>query len=368
MSAQLSIIREIDNAIEQSSGERRAHMARRLTDLFLLNLDKYSEEEIALIDDVFIRLVATIEESSRALLATRLGPVSKAPPKIINALARDDAIFVASPVLMYSETLDDLTLIECAKSKSQHHLLAISRRKTLPETITDLLVERGDELVALSTAQNAGAKFSDKGFTTLIKRSVGNDRLAICVGKRPDLSRELFEQLLEVASDVVCRRLSAESPHAAREIDRAVADVTAQVRTEAAARSQDYAAAQVLVDLQKRAGQLTNAKLESFAKAERYEETMVALAALAGIPTDVAVRRLDDDFAAFVLLLAKAINLSWPATKSILSLGCKRNRCSADTIEQSSLDFQQLDRQTAQKRLAIHRTKSTRELCDDAVQ
>ena len=357
MNSQLSIIHEIDDAIAQSSDDRRAQMARHLTDLFLVNSDKYSEEEIALIDDVFVRLVATIEESSRALLATRLGPVSKAPPKIIHALARDDAIFVASPVLMYSETLDDLTLIECVQSKSQDHLLAISRRKTLPATVADLLVERGDQLVALSTARNAGAKFSDKGFTTLIKRSIGDDRLGICVGNRPDLNRELFQQLLEAASETVRSKLLAESPNAAHEIDRAVTDVTAQIRAHATIQSQAYAAAQILVDLQKRAGQLNAAKLVGFAKAERYEETVVALAALAGIPTDAVVQKLDDDFAAFIILLTKAIDLSWSTTRAILTLGCRKDRCSAKDVEQGLIDFQQLDRQTAQKNLAVYRTK-----------
>ena len=43
------------------------------------------------------------------------------------------------------ERLDETTLIECAKTKSQEHLLSISRRKTLPEPVTDILVERGDQ-------------------------------------------------------------------------------------------------------------------------------------------------------------------------------------------------------------------------------
>ena len=48
-------------------------MLRHITDLFLVGSDQYSEEEIELIDDVFLRLVATIEQSSRALLSLRTG-------------------------------------------------------------------------------------------------------------------------------------------------------------------------------------------------------------------------------------------------------------------------------------------------------
>ncbi len=330
-------------------------MARQLTDLFLANSDKYSDDEIALIDDVFVRLSVTIEDSSRALLASRLGPISKAPPKILRVLACDNEIFVASSVLTHSEILDDLTLIKCAKTKSQDHLFAISRRKTLPEPVTDVLVERGNQQVVLSAAQNTGAKFSNKGFTVLIKRSHSDDRLAICVGTRPDLPSDLFGHLLEAASETVRTKLAAESPHAKREIDRAVTDVTARIRTNAALQSQEYAAAEVLIDLLKRSGQLNSAKLESFAKADRLEETAVALAVMSGISTDVVAKKLNDEFSEFVLILAKAINLSWRTTSTILTLGAKQHRCEASEIEQGLIDFQRLNRQSALQTLASYR-------------
>ena len=63
------------------------------------------------------------------LLAQRLAPIPKAPPKIIHTLAFDDLIEVAAPVLSQSERLDDAALMENARNKSQGHLLAISNRK-----------------------------------------------------------------------------------------------------------------------------------------------------------------------------------------------------------------------------------------------
>jgi len=84
----------------------------------------------------------------------------------------DDAIEVAAPVLAQAEGLDIETLIECARTKNQEHLLAISRRKALPDKLTDVLVERGDQQVVLSTAKSSGSRFSDGGFNTLIKRAL----------------------------------------------------------------------------------------------------------------------------------------------------------------------------------------------------
>ena len=62
-------------------------------------------------------------------------------------------IGVAGPVLARSDLLDNVTLVENARTKSQQHLLAISRRKALAETVTDVLVERGNRDVALSVVQ-----------------------------------------------------------------------------------------------------------------------------------------------------------------------------------------------------------------------
>jgi uncharacterized protein (DUF2336 family) len=116
-----------------------------------------------------------------------------APPKILRLLARDDAIEVAAPVLTQAEELDIGTLIECARIKKQEQLLAISHRKTLPDKLIDVLVERGDQQVVLSTAENAGSRFSDKGFNTLIKRAHGDDALTSGVAMRSDLPAQLFD-------------------------------------------------------------------------------------------------------------------------------------------------------------------------------
>src|SRR5262245_27749410 len=186
MGAPLELIQELDSSIAHSTDQRKSVMLRHLTDLFLVGSDQYSDDEIDLIDDVFVRLVTTIEQSSRALLSIRLGPVAIAPPKILRVLACDDAIDVASPVLTQAENLDTETLIDCARTKNQEHLLAISRRKALPEALTEVLVERGDQQVVLCTAKNKGARFSVKGFDTLVKRSHGDDALTTCVGLRPD--------------------------------------------------------------------------------------------------------------------------------------------------------------------------------------
>jgi uncharacterized protein (DUF2336 family) len=355
MGAPLALIHELDSSISNSSDERRSAMLRHLTDLFLVGSDQYSDNEIDLIDDVFVRLVATIEHSSRALLAIRLGPVSCAPPKILRLLACDDAIEVASPVLTQAERLDTETLIECAQTKNQEHLLAISRRKMLPEALTDVLVERGDQQVVLSTAKNGGAKFSGKGFGIMVKRSYGDDQLAACVGARPDLPPQLFQQLLEAASETVRAKLVAERTHAKSDVDSVVDDVTNRLRTEAATQPLSYAGAQVLIESMHQAGLLTAAKVEEFASTGRFEEIVAALSIMSDVPTAVIERNMRDPHAQSLLVLAKAIGLSWETTRSILMLAAKRYRRSTIWIDQSMPSFNRLRQSTAQQILDFHR-------------
>lgn len=362
MGAPLELIQQLDSSISNSTDERRSAMLRHLTDLFLVGSDQYSDEEVDLIDDVFVRLVTTIEESSRALLAIRLGPVASAPPKILRLLACDDTIEVASPVLTQAERLDTETLIECAQTKNQEHLLAISRRKSLPEALTDVLVVRGDQQVVLSTAKNAGARFSGNGFNTLVNRSKGDDQLAACVGTRPDLPPQLFDRLLETASATVRTRLEAERKYAKSNIAKVVEGVTDRIHVESARKPLSHAAAQVLAESLQRAGQLDAAKIEEFALDGRFEELVAALSLMSNVPTSVIEGNLRDTNAQLLLVLAKAIGLPWDTTRSIMALAAKRYRRSATSIDQSMPSFNRLRQSTAQQILDFHRmpTRPTR--------
>jgi uncharacterized protein (DUF2336 family) len=193
-----SLLDELQATLAHGTVARRVETLRRVTDLFLNGAVDYSSDQIELFDDVLQCLMDHIETSAKALLANRLAPIDTAPPLTIRALAFDDLIEVAAPVLSRSERLDDDALIETARTKSQAHLMAISTRRVLSGAVTDVLVLRGNDQVVQSTVNNPGAEFSERGFTQLIDRAEG--------GRRPcDLHR--------IASD----NSTASLPEAARE-------------------------------------------------------------------------------------------------------------------------------------------------------
>jgi uncharacterized protein (DUF2336 family) len=349
MTFDLRLINEVENAISTGSIERRSAALRRVTDLFIVGAEQYSDDEIALFDDVITRLAMEIELSARALLALRLAPIPNAPPKTIRALAFDDAIEVARPVLAQSEQLDDPTLVENGRKKSQEHLLAISRRRSLSESVTDVLVERGDQQVVLSTAENRGARFSDGGLTILVQRSAGDDRLAACVGSRPEIPAHLFLELLAKASHIVRAKLEAAHPRAKREVHQVVEEVADRIAAEALDGLPDRAATRTSVESLHRSDELDDSRLRAFAKDGRLEETTVALALMCKMSLQFVERAMMQERSETVLVLAKAIGLSWSTVKAILVLRAGTRIVAADEVAQCLASFERLKPATAKE-------------------
>jgi len=360
MTAHNAIIQELEDALAHGSAERRNKTLRRVTDLFIFGSTHFSKEHVTVFDNVFNHLIADIESSARVTLAQRLATVANAPPDVIRTLAFDDEIEVAGPVLTRSEQLDNVTLVENAKTKSQQHLLAISHRRTLAETVTDVLVERGNRDVALSAVQNAGAKFSEAGYVRLVRRSEGDDEMAHAVGARPEIPRPLFVKLLTSASNAVRVALEATHPGHAREVRKAVAEVAGAIQANTASR--DYATAQVVVESMQAAGRLTESDVERFARAGKFEETAVALAILCGLPVDTIERALVQEGAEAILIIAKSIGLSWATAKAILLLTGEKREMPEYILEQSRTVFTKLRRETAIQVVQFQQKRQTAKL------
>ena len=202
MGVPASLLPELEDVVRHGSAEKRAETLRRITTLFLDGAPSFNAEHVALFDDVIGCLVVEIEAKTLAELARRIAPIPNAPAGVVSALAKNDDIAVAGPVLKQARLADpDLKYI--AETKSQAHLLAMSTRLGISEALADILVERGDREVARSIANNQHAQLSDNAFTTLVKRAEQDGVLAEKVGMRTDIPPRLFRQLLMQASEVV---------------------------------------------------------------------------------------------------------------------------------------------------------------------
>ncbi len=207
-----SIIAELEDAVRSGSSERRVSTLRQVTDLFLHGGERLSEDQVRVFDDVLCLLVTRVESRARAELSARLAPVDYAPFEVIQHLARDNEIAVAGSVLATSSRLRTSDLVEIASTKGQDHLLAISGRTNLPEAVTDVIVDRGEGKVIRKLANNAGARFSDTGYSKIVERSEADAELVEILGLRVDLPLKFLRDLLKRATDAVRERLMALAP------------------------------------------------------------------------------------------------------------------------------------------------------------
>jgi uncharacterized protein (DUF2336 family) len=357
MSAASSLLEDLERALAAGSNAQRIEMLSRITDLFIGDAHRYSAAQVDFFDEVIAKLAVAIETKARAKLSARLADVPTAPTGVIRMLAFDDDIEVARPVLSGSERLQDADLIANAKSKSQQHLDAIAQRKSLTEAVTDILVTRGDRQVAHSVAKNAGARFSDAGFRMLVKRSAGDDTLALHVGSRRDLPRQHFLRLLEQASASVRSRLAAENPAAGAAVEGVVSEVVGGIRSETRKVSSQYAVALSQVEILKKTGGLGEAEVYRFAREGRFEDTAVALSLLCDVEIDVVERALHDRGHEIVLILCKLAGFSSTGAKAILLLKTADRGMSAQDLEQALRSYEKLQLETARRVLSFYHTR-----------
>src|SRR6202795_2567346 len=102
MQQAVSIIDELEEAVRSGSSAKRVSTLRQVTDLFLHDGERLSEDQVKVFDDVLCLLVARVESRARAELGTRLALIDYAPFRVIQNLARDDEIAVAGSVLANS--------------------------------------------------------------------------------------------------------------------------------------------------------------------------------------------------------------------------------------------------------------------------
>jgi uncharacterized protein (DUF2336 family) len=351
----MSFLSELDSAVSQGSAESRERALWYATDILIAG--RFTDDEIWMFGEIIGRLECDIEMAARAQLAKRLARTDNAPFKIIHKLAFDDSIDVAGPVLRQSERLDARALIANARTKSQQHLLAISKRKSISEEVTDELVTRGNRDVVSSVATNNGARLSDFGILHMIKRSEADSILVEQLGRRKDIPRHLFQQLIAKASDNAKRKIERERPGTASQIQDAMTDITGALHSKFGPASQTYFDAKRAVSKQKRAGTLNEESILEYARGRKFEETAVGLSLLCTLPIDVVERALIEKSRELVLILAKALGFSWDTTMTLLFLGAPDHRIASQQLDDFKSEFFRLNPETSQSVLKAYQSR-----------
>ena len=355
MSGAKSFLRDLDHAVSRGTAESRIRALWHTTDMMITG--RYSDDEIWTFGEVIGRLADEIEVAARAQLARRLARFDAAPVNIIHKLAFDDSIDVAGPILQESEKLEPYALVANVCTKSQTHLLAISKRESLEEMVTDVLVTRGNQEVVNSVATNSGARFSDFGFLHMIQRAEGDSILAEQLGLREDIPRHIFQQLIAKASDDVRKRLERERPAMVDQIKSTMSDVAGELQSKFGPVSRSYFVAKRVVTAQHRQGNLNENSISLYARSHKLDEVTIGLSLLCSLPGDVIERAMLDKNRETLLILAKALDFSWATTMALLFLGAKDHRITGSELRELESEFGRLNLKTSRSVLEFYQSR-----------
>lgn len=345
----VSLIAELEAAVRSGSPEKRVATLRRVTNLFLDESDQLNDQQISVFDDVMLHLIERIETKALVQLSTCLAPIDNSPIEVIRRLSRHDEITVAGPVLTQSNRLSESDLIDVAKSKGQGHLLAMSGRVCLPEAVTDVLVERGDGYVFHALAKNTGARFSQSGFFTLVKKSETDESLTEKLGLRLDIPLQLLQQLLSRATDSVrSRLLAAATPENQDQIQRALASIVNEVGREATG-PRDYTRANSEVYELNRRGKLNEAALADFARNHQYEEMTATIALFCGAKSEIIESLMKHVNPEGLIVVCKAAKISWSTVQLIFKARFSHHSLSPQELDEARNAFFELSQEAAQR-------------------
>ncbi|MFZ0775787.1 MAG: DUF2336 domain-containing protein [Xanthobacteraceae bacterium] len=239
-----------------------------------------------------------------------------------------------------------------AKTKSQLHLLAISNRNRIAEAITDVLVRRGDREVVRNVAGNSGARLSQNGFSTLVRKAETDGILAEKTDQRSDTPQPIFHQLFIQATHIVQKRLLATAtPQTQDKIRRVLADISEEFTRDTVS-ARDFGAL-VRRDYIEPVTNMDEAAIIGLANEGRYDDTIAALSALCKLPPEHMHRILDNKRADPALVLCKSLSFAWPTAQAIVLLLTKGHGTSAHTLESKHRNFEKLSASGSQDVLRL---------------
>jgi len=314
-----SSLEELFAFAQDKSTEGRQSLFINMRDLFLDGGSSVSDRERALMSEILRRLVHDVEIKLRRSLAEKLSKRSDTPHALIVELANDD-YEVAHPILMESNVLQDIDLIETIKHRTMEHQLAISMRKNLSEDVSEALVGTGQEDVIASLLNNHGTKVSRHVMDYLVSESKRVDSYQNPLVHRPDLPPELAERMSWWVSAALREYISENFNLDLGELDDAIETATSEQFGTKPETSAPATKADELVD---RLSDLGEVDVSFLVKALRQGEISLfesAFCKLTGLKLKLLRRILFEPGGEALVLLCRAIDLGGETFNELFEL------------------------------------------------
>lgn len=324
----------------EMSSESRRQLLNAVTDLFLLDQDP-SEAAQSHYGEIAVQSLSYLGSDQRKQYADNVASVPTLPREVAVSLASDADSDVARLVLKLSPVLTDTDLAAIAVSQTQAHLAAIAERARLSESLTDILVERGDSVVLRTVSGNEGAQFSDHGFDRLLQRGSDDAAVGEALARRTDLSPHRAQRVLRIVEQIAEQSERSQDP----------AGLAKQ------ARQQRLEVKLLLSDLRARVRTLAEV-VTLLADEDRAFHLAQVIATSAEITNEQALRVLLQKDVSGIAVLARVLELDKDTFLAILNLRGRRLYFKAKEIDDDLRAYVQLDMATAERTMRFLRLKT----------
>lgn len=189
---------DVAKLLSDPSAEVRAVTAAKVAQDF--NAEVLSDSERQIAQEIFNVMVKDAEVRVREALAVNLKDNPFLTHDLAMTLARD-VDQVALPILQYSTILNDEDLLEIIASQSAEKQVAIARRKTVSENVSDALVGAGNERAVTALVFNKGADISDGSLEKVLVDLGDREAIQDALVHRPKLPISIAERLVTVVSE-----------------------------------------------------------------------------------------------------------------------------------------------------------------------
>lgn len=331
---------------------KRRELLRQACRLFEVTSASLDDHETELFDEILDMMIKKVDTTLRVEISERMATTGEKLSRTVSGLAFDEEISVARPVLETSEGLSDDVLVKVAEQRGQAHMAAIAQRPTLNPTVTDTLVELGDNKVLKSVAVNKGAQFSSPGMSRLADRSEGDSALQSAIAERDDLTPAVVQTLLNSASDEIRQSLMDRSEQTAIVLEKARAEMERRLGVDRV----DLVAADR--KLRRHLGQdpMTEERLADIAKGKDFAQVTAAIGILFDTSLDSAKQMMIDRNV--LLITARAHDLSPATLRAVLRVGPVYRDLTGKEREDALLDYNQMQTETARRVLRFQQTRS----------
>lgn len=340
------LISELE-AIDGWPPERWSETLDQITKLFLLRADNLAADQIALFDDVFVRLIERVGTSSLAKLGRKLSEAKRTLPKSARRLAFHDDETVSIPFLKSARLTPELVL-DAAQSGGSKQRLAVACRHSVDVSVSEALVQSGDSAIYRALADNLGAKLSESGWAQLVQISESDHGLMQKLARRSDLPSHLRGKIRAKLGDTRMRELQAMPQMMRDQIESTIAAAEAR-KTPTNPESPDYARLRSEMAELNRKGKLGDSTVNRFAVRGEYTNVVAALAFLAGSPAEIIEPLIASDNIEGLVLACKASRLDWATAAQIVQNRPGQPRVSATELEKAKKTFETFSLSAAQR-------------------